>query len=360
MKKQTVLLGMSGGVDSSIAAYLLQKQGYEVIGIFLKLYSDTKNKITGQCSYLEERKMAQKIAALLKIKLITLDYEKKYKSEVLDPMFEEYRKNLTPNPDISCNSIMKFPLLKKIAHNHKAKLIATGHYARIKEAKKGLELHTGVDKTKDQSYFLADLTQKDLKNTLFPLGSLNKNQVRDLAKKLKFPNWNKQGTRGICFVGKTNMRKFLSKKIPKHQGEIRDPENNLIGHHPNASYYTIGQRIGPSSGFSFLKTWQSKSKKWYIAKKSKNTIIAAPEGHKILKGNQIEIKKLKLINPKEKIPKTNLKARIRHLGDLHSGSLTKKNNKYIFKLKKPIEGITKGQYLAIYQKSNLIGSGKIN
>lgn len=360
MEKQTVLLGMSGGVDSSIAAYLLKKQGYNVIGAFLKLYSNTKNPRTGQCSYIEERKIAQKIASSLEIPLITLDFEKEYKSQVINPMYKAYSKNLTPNPDISCNSIIKFPILWKIAKKHHADFIATGHYARIKKEKSSFSLHSGLDKTKDQSYFLSELTQLDLSHTLFPIGSLNKDQVRDLAKRLKFPNWNKQGTRGICFVGKTDMRKFLSKKIPKKPGKIIDPEKNVIGSHPNATYYTIGQRLAPSVGISFLKSWNSQNKKWYVADKIKNTIIAAPENHKSLKSNQIKVKNIHLINPKEKILGKKLKARIRHLGSLHSGTLAKKGNNYIFKLKKPIEAITKGQYLVLYEGSKLLASAEIN
>ena len=153
-EKQTVLLGMSGGVDSSVAALLLKKKGYKVIGIFLKNYSDTKNKITGECSWIEEREMAKKIASILQIPLLTLDYEKEYKKYVINKMFKDYAKGLTPNPDISCNTIIKFPALWKKAKDLKADYIATGHYVKVKNSKNGYELLQGKDKKKDQSYLL--------------------------------------------------------------------------------------------------------------------------------------------------------------------------------------------------------------
>jgi len=355
--KKTVLLGMSGGVDSSVSAYLLKKQGYNVIGAFMKNYSDAKNPLTAQCSYLDDKKSAQTIASILKIPLIYIDSERKYKKEVLTPMYKSYSKNLTPNPDISCNTIIKFPILWKETKKHKANFIATGHYARIKETSKGFELLSGKDTTKDQSYFLSELSQFDLSHTLFPLGNLNKEQVRNIAKKINLPNWNKQGTRGICFVGKTNMQKFLSKKIPKKPGKVISADNRLIGTHSNSAYYTIGQRIGQSVGISFSPTWKNeKNEKLYVADKKGNTLRVVPENHPLLKKIKIKIKNIHLINPKEKIP-SNLKARIRHLGEFHSGTLSK--DKKTFNFKKPVNALAEGQYIVLYNKDKLVASGEI-
>ncbi|PIN92853.1 tRNA 2-thiouridine(34) synthase MnmA [Candidatus Pacearchaeota archaeon CG10_big_fil_rev_8_21_14_0_10_31_24] len=355
--KKTVLLGMSGGVDSSVSAYLLKKQGYKVIGAFMKNYSETKNPITSQCSYLDDKKSAQTIASILKIPLIYIDSEREYKEKVLTPMYKSYSKNLTPNPDISCNTIIKFPILWKAAKKQNADFISTGHYAIIKKTSKGFSLLSGKDKNKDQSYFLSELNQFDLSHTLFPIGNLKKEKVRNLAKKIKLPNWNKQGTRGICFVGKTNMQTFLSKKIPQKPGKVITPENILIGTHPGAMYYTIGQRIGQSVGISFSPNWKNeKNEKLYIANKKNNILIAVPENHILLKRKKIKILKLHLINPEEKIP-NNLKARIRHLGELHSGTLSK--NKKEFTFKKPVKSLAEGQYIVLYNKDNLIASGEI-
>jgi len=356
--QKTVLLGMSGGVDSSVAALLLQKQGYKVIGAFLKVYSENKNKLTGECSYIDDYKMAQKIASILKIKLIFLDFEKQYKESVLNPMFNSYSRNLTPNPDIACNKIIKFPLLWEEARKLKCDYIATGHYAQIKKTKSGFHLLSGKDKTKDQSYFLAELTQKDLQNTLFPLGALKKEKVRQIAKEHKFPNWERHGTTGICFVGQVAMHDFLKQRIKEKAGNVLSPNNEVIGTHKGSSYYTIGQKIGPHIGIEVNKPKGTETKRWYVAEKHGNTIIAAPEGHPLLSKKQIALIKFHLINPKEKIPPS-LKARIRHLGQLHPGKLTKKNNKYHFVFNKPVEAIAEGQYLVLYHKNRVVGSGEI-
>ena len=278
-----VLVAMSGGVDSSVAALLMKKKGYEVIGAFIKNWSDTKNKL-GECAWKEDRKIAIKIAAKLKIPLITLDFEKEYKKHVVDKMFKNYRKGITPNPDIDCNQKIKFPLLWKAAKKLGADFIVTGHYARIKKGKKGHEMLRGKDEGKDQSYFLYRLTQKDLSHSLFPIGDYNKKKVREIARKNKFPNFNRKGTVGICFIGKINLKEFLQKRIKPKKGKILDSEGKQIGEHDGIYYYTIGQRIGPRFGIEIEKGKGKKLKRWYVARKNlkKNEITAAPEGHKIL------------------------------------------------------------------------------
>ncbi|MCX6749327.1 MAG: hypothetical protein NTW17_01105, partial [Candidatus Pacearchaeota archaeon] len=220
-EKPRVLLAMSGGVDSSVSALRLKKQGYEVIGAFMKNWSDTKNSI-GECSWKDDRKEAIFIASQLGIPLITLDFEKQYKKDVVESMFNMYKKGITPNPDIDCNQKLKFPLLWKTAKKLDADFIATGHYARIKKiagrknvsiknkaindkvsvklnsltGKRGDNIQYNLlrakDETKDQSYFLYRLSQKDLERSLFPIGELTKKQVREIAKKNKFPNYNRK------------------------------------------------------------------------------------------------------------------------------------------------------------------------
>ena len=359
MKNQkSVLLALSGGVDSSIAALLLKKQGYKVIACFLKCFSDTKDPITGECNWIKEKQMAQKISSLLKIPFIFLDLEKQYKNQIVLPMIKEYEKGLTPNPDISCNTIIKFPWLLKEAKKRNLDFIATGHYSRIKKIKSEYRLLQGKDKSKDQSYFLYELDQPILQKTIFPIGNLKKEEVRKLAKQNHFPNWNKHGTSGICFVGKIHMKNFLEKRIKNKTGLVLDPNKKPIGTHPGVFYYTIGQRAHSGIGIQFNKPKED-SKKWYIADKKKdNVLIIAPESHPLLKKSKIYIKLLHLINPKDKIPK-NLKARIRHLGQLYPGKLSKSKGRYIFTLSYPAFGIAEGQHLVLYNKDGVIGGGKI-
>lgn len=361
-----VLLALSGGVDSSVAAMLLQKQGYEVIGAFMKNWSDTKNKLTGECQWKEERRFAEKVATKLGIKLITLDFENEYKSQVVDEMFKKYKKGITPNPDIDCNQKIKFPLLIKEAKKLGINLVATGHYIRIVKKNK-YELLRAKDETKDQSYFLYMLKQSELKHCLFPIGDYTKKQIREIAEKNNFPNYNKKGTVGICFIGKINLKDFLQKKIKPKKGKILDPNGNQIGTHDGIFYYTIGQRIGPRFGIDISRDSEKGQdhKKWYVAKKDlrTNTIIVAPEGHEILFRKDIVIKNLYLIDENIKDYKKSTKnvlARIRQVGELLPAKLFYKNNKFNLVLDKAITGISDGQAVVLYDKEKVLGGGVID
>jgi tRNA-uridine 2-sulfurtransferase len=357
--KQKILVGMSGGVDSSVAALLLKKKGYEVYGAFMKNWSDTKNKITGQCAWVEEREHALKIAAKLQIPIITLDFEKEYKKLVVDEMFKKYKKGITPNPDIDCNEKIKFPMFIKEAKKRGISLIATGHYARINKNKKGyFELHRAKDESKDQSYFLYRQNQNDLAHTLFPIGNLTKKRVRKIAEKNKFQNANKKGTVGICFIGKVNLKDFLSKKIKSKKGKILDPDGKQIGEHDGIYYYTIGQRLGPRYGFEVERDKSTgRFLKWYVARKDakKNIIIAAPEGHKLNFRKEIVLKDLHLIDIKKKdLPKRVL-VRIRQVGELIPAMV--RGGKVV--LERGITGISEGQAIVLYWGTKCLGGGVI-
>jgi len=360
MKSQkSVLIGLSGGVDSAVSALLLKKQGYKVISCFMKCFSDTKDPLTGECSWTKDKKDAQKIASHLEIPFIQLDLEKQYKSQVIKPMINKYKQGLTPNPDIQCNTIVKFPWLWKEAKKLGCDYIATGHYARIKKTNSGYQLLKGKDNNKDQSYFLSELTQEDLSHTLFPVGNLTKDKVRKIAKANKLPIWDKHGTRGICFVGKVNIKSFLEKVIKNKQGKVMSSEGEIIGTHPGIQYYTIGQRAHPSIGININKPHYLSQKKLYIAKKIKpNTLIVAEENSPLLEQREIILKNPHLINKKDKIPKL-IQARIRHLGEMHQGKLIKKSNSYLFIPNKPIKSVAEGQYLVLYDKQICLGSGEI-
>ncbi|MDO8467637.1 MAG: tRNA 2-thiouridine(34) synthase MnmA [Nanoarchaeota archaeon] len=367
--KTKILLAMSGGVDSSVAALLLKKQGYEIIGAFMKNWSDTKDPLTGECNWRSERTQAIKIASILNIPLITLDFEKQYKSQVVDEMFKKYKLGITPNPDVDCNNKVKFPLLWKAAKKLNCDLIATGHYACIKEIKNKIELHRAKDESKDQSYFIYRLKEFDLSHTLFPIGNYTKKQIREIAEKNKFPNYNKKSTVGICFIGKVNLKNFLKNKIKPKKGNILNPEGRIIGTHDGIYYYTIGQRIGPRFGININKgiydSNPSQMSRWYVAKKDvkTNTLTAAPEGHKILLRRNIIIKDAHWINNElSKTKSHKVFSRIRQVGELIPSILkyNSKSKKWNVTLNKAITGISEGQAVVLYQKTKCIGGGVIS
>ncbi|MBU2612099.1 MAG: tRNA 2-thiouridine(34) synthase MnmA [Nanoarchaeota archaeon] len=364
ISKQKVLLAMSGGVDSSVAALLLQKAGYEVYGAFMKNWSDTKNKLTGECSWVEERKHAIKIATKLGIPFITLDFEKEYKKLVVDEMFKKYKAGITPNPDIDCNEKIKFPLLIKAAKKAGIPLISTGHYARIKKKGKKYELHRAKDESKDQSYFLYRQSQDDLAHTLFPIGNLTKKEVRKIANKNGFENAQKKGTVGICFIGKVNLKEFLSRKIKPKKGKIIDPQGKIIGQHDGIYFYTIGQRLGPRYGFE-VERKNPKTKrmnKWYVAKKDPktNTLTAAPEGHPILLRKEIFVNNLHLIDTKKKDLPKKVFSRIRQVGELLPSKLNFEKGKLKVTLEKGITGVSEGQAIVLYKETKCLGGGVIS
>ena len=385
---------MSGGVDSSVATLLMKKKGYDVVGAFMKNWSDTKDPISNECMWREDRRVALKIAAKLDIPLVTLDFEKEYRKQVVDEMFKKYKRGITPNPDVDCNQKVKFPLLWKAAKKFGADYIVTGHYARIKKIKankknvnnknkfhKGAfhinnkyqsasdseqhykyELLRAKDESKDQSYFLYRLSEFDLSHTLFPIGDYTKKEVRKIAEENGFSNFNRKSTVGICFIGKVNLKQFLQKKIKPKLGKILDPNGKIIGEHDGIYYYTIGQRIGPRYGIDINKEkGEEKSmKKWYVARKipKTNTIIAAPENHPLNFRKEVILKEPHWIS---ETPRRNMRvsSRIRQVGELLPSTLKYSNNKYQVILNKPITGVSGGQAIVLYQGKKVLGGGVI-
>lgn len=269
-----VFVGMSGGVDSSVTAALLKERGFDVYGVFIKVWEPDWYP----CTWREDRRDAMRVAAQLNIPFSTLDLEKEYKQEIVDYMVEEYRQGRVPNPDVMCNKQIKFGSFLDWALKQGAGYIATGHYARIREFKdqkskvKSFELLKGKDENKDQSYFLWTLTQKQLRHTLFPIGEFEKIRVREMAEEYDLPTAHKKDSQGLCFIGEIEMRDFLSHFIEPRKGGVLDESGNVIGEHDGAFFFAIGQR----HGFSITNT-DTRSKPHYVVDKNiaNNTITVS-------------------------------------------------------------------------------------
>jgi tRNA-specific 2-thiouridylase len=252
--KPKVLLGMSGGVDSSVSAVLLLEQGYEVIGGFMKNWSDRAVGVgsyadPNECGWREERRDAMRVAAQLGIPFHTFDFEEEYRRLVYEYMIAEYKAGRTPNPDVLCNKYMKFDLFMREADKLGCEFVATGHYARKVVDETGVShLLAGVDANKDQSYFLCQLTQEQISRALFPIGHLEKPAVREIARTNNLVVADKKDSQGICFVGQVQMKDFLSERITPHEGNIVTTEGKVIGKHTGFEFYTIGQREGLGIG----------------------------------------------------------------------------------------------------------------
>ena len=225
MKKNKVVIALSGGVDSSVAAFLLKEQGYDLIGLFMKNWHDENVTISDECPWLDDSNDAMLVAEKLNIPFQTVDLSKDYKEKIIDYMFNEYSVGNTPNPDILCNREIKFDVFMDIAISLGADYVATGHYSSIKknnlnEDSLKYELHSGIDQKKDQSYFLCQLNQSHLKRIIFPLGELKKTEVRDIAKKNNLVTAEKKDSQGLCFVGKVSLPDFLQQKLKKKKGNV--------------------------------------------------------------------------------------------------------------------------------------------
>lgn len=360
MKNKKVILGMSGGVDSSVAALLLQKKGYEVIAMFM----DCRNeKLPTSISWEDEQKTVKEICNKLQIKLIIKNCGEGYEKKVISKMFKDYQTGLTPNPDILCNNVGKFPLLYEVMKQEKANFIATGHYARIKRKNKKIKLLTGKDNKKDQSYFLVGVDKKYLEKCIFPIGNLTKEKVRKIAKKENFPNHNKKGSRGICYLGKIDMKKFLKTRIKTKEGKLTDTKGNIIGKHPGIEFFTIGETINESKGIELNKLGKKEysSDKLYVCEKKKgNELKVCKKNDKALYLNKIIINNLKTINKEKNIYNKKIKCRIRHLGEFHKGKLVKQNKKNTFIPKKEIGFVAPGQYIVLYHKKQVLAAGQIS
>ena len=274
MKKKRVVIGMSGGVDSSVAALLLKQQGYDVVGLFMKNWEE--DDTDEYCSSKRDLIDAASVSDVIGIPLEAVNFSAEYKEKVFSKFLEEYKLGQTPNPDVLCNAEIKFKAFLDHAFELGADFIATGHYAQIKKFNGMCQLLKGEDGTKDQSYFLYRLNQRQLANTLFPIGHLYKSDVRKIAQDFNLPNYSKKDSTGICFIGERPFREFLSRYLPHEPGEIRTQEGTIIGEHIGLMYYTIGQRQGLGIG----GTKGGLDEPWFVLEKvmTNNTLIVV-QGH---------------------------------------------------------------------------------
>mgnify|MGYP001270779119 FL=1 len=395
MKKTKVVVALSGGVDSSVAAYLLKDQGYDLIGLFMKNWHDETVTVSDECPWLDDSNDAMLVADKLNIPFQVVDLSKDYKEKIIDYMFDEYSKGNTPNPDILCNREIKFDVFMDVALSLGADYVATGHYSRIKKNKNDnniiYELHSGIDKAKDQSYFLCQLNQDQLSKILFPIGDLTKTEVRKIAKKNNLVTAEKKDSQGLCFVGKVSLPDFLQQKLKKKTGNVIEipsssklfekkinfvdendrllsltnqidyslSDGKIIGKHDGAHYFTIGQRKGLAIG-------GYKDPLFVISTNTQTNEIFVGEGknHPGLNKKALKVKfsDLNWVNDDynfENLRDVKLKARIRYRQKLQKISVYKHLDYLYVEFEDFQSAVTKGQFLAIYDNSQLIASGVI-
>ena len=273
-RKARVIVGMSGGVDSSVAAWMLKAQGFEVVGLFMKNWED--DDTDDYCTSRTDLVDAASVADVIGIELEAVNFAAEYRERVFAQFLREYAAGRTPNPDVLCNSEIKFRAFLDHARSLGADRIATGHYARVRGDGTRVELLKALDATKDQSYFLHQLTQEQLAPVLFPLGEITKREVRAIARREGIPTWAKKDSTGICFIGERPFRDFLAKYLPKSPGMIETPAGTVVGGHHGLAYYTLGQRQGLGIG----GTKQGGDLPWFVADKdrARNALIVV-QGH---------------------------------------------------------------------------------
>ncbi len=353
MNTKTVAIGMSGGVDSSVAAYLLKKQGYSVFGLFMKNWSDDDLNCQAKKDFEDVIKVCEK----LKIDYYSINFEKEYYEDVFSKCLEEFKLGITPNPDILCNKEIKFNLFLKKSIELGADFLATGHYAQTKLINNKNHLLKSFDLNKDQTYFLYTLNSSILEKVLFPIGNLTKQEVRKIAKDQNLATYAKKDSTGICFIGERKFKEFLSKYISYKNGEIRTLEEKKVGEHQGLSFYTIGQRKGLQIG--------GKGDAWFVIKKDmKNNVLYVAQGkdHPALFSKKLIAKKISWVienfNP---IAPYKCLAKIRYRQNDQKCQIDKIENDNIYvSFESPQRAITQGQSIVFYQKEICLGGAIIS
>lgn len=392
-----VVVGLSGGVDSSVAAYLLQQQGYEVIGLFMKNWHDDSVTISDECPWLEDSNDALLVAEKLGIPFQTVDLSEEYKEKIVDYMFNEYEKGRTPNPDVLCNREIKFDVFMKIAMSLGADFVATGHYCRKGEIEVGGEkmyqLLAGIDDNKDQSYFLCQLSQDQLSKALFPIGELTKPEVRKIAAEMEMITAEKRDSQGLCFIGKVRLPEFLQQKLQPKEGlivqidksdaiyqEVCEADANLerqfafaakslayeetmgkvVGKHQGAHYFTTGQRKGLNVGGTteplFVIATNVATNTIYVGLGNEHPGLFK----KALYIKQEEVHWIREDLALEENQTRETMARIRYRQPLQKATLHQFGHGMYVVFEQPQSAITEGQFAAWYEGEELLGSGVIS
>jgi len=388
-----VVVGLSGGVDSSVAAYLLKEEGYEVIGLFMINWHDKTGVIDADCPWDEDVVFAELVAKKLKIPFHVVDLSKPYRVRVIDYMFSEYQKGRTPNPDVLCNREIKFDAFLEAAEAYKPDYVATGHYCKKESSQiNGKEIQhllAGADPNKDQSYFLCQLSQEQLARTLFPIGHLKKPKVREIAKEQGLASAGKKDSQGICFVGKVHLPVFLQQKLKAREGNIFEIPSDLgqyssdkqdfseleafcspwtyvkedgtwTGKHQGAHFFTVGQRKGLNVGGKteplFVIATDVKSNRIYVGQGQKHPGLYR-RGLKIIPG---EIHWVRRDLEMQSGESRDYLVRIRYRQELQEGTLHQSDSGLYITFKEPQRGVAAGQFAAWYDGAELVGSGVIN
>ena len=389
---QRVVIGLSGGVDSSVAAHLLKEQGYDVVGLFMINWHDTTGTLEGDCAWHDDRVFAELVAKRLDIPLHVVDLSEQYRKRVVEYMFSEYERGRTPNPDVLCNREIKFDVFLKEAQKLGADFVATGHYCQKAEeiAHDGTTIYkllAGADKNKDQSYFLCQLSQEQLRYAMFPIGHIEKPEVRRIAEEQHLATAKRKDSQGICFVGKVDLPVFLQQKLKAAKGNIHEikPEwvkynrevadddlaglsepwhytvrdGKKIGEHKGAHFYTIGQRKGLGIG-------GRKESLFIIGTDVEQNVIYVGEGdnHPGLyrKALKINLKEIHWVNPSRKLivgESARFAVRIRYRQPLQQATLFIREEGAYILFDEPQRGIAAGQFAAWYDGEELVGSGVI-
>lgn len=392
-----IVVGLSGGVDSSVAAYLLKQQGHHVVGLFMRNWNDASVTLEDECPWIEDSNDALMVAQKLGIPFQVIDMSELYKERIVDYMFEEYEKGRTPNPDVLCNREVKFDAFMDVALSLGAEKVATGHYAQLSSVEKDGEtiyrLLAGNDNNKDQSYFLCQLSQDQLSKALFPIGHLTKPQVREIAKEIGLVTADKKDSQGLCFIGKVSLPEFLKQQLQPKEGEIveifRDfpgfnqpqPEfsskqeeleylsskikyqksdGKVIGKHQGAQYYTIGQSKGLGIG-------GHKESCFVISRDMENNILFVGESHsfpglykKALKINNDEVKWIRKDLQLQNGESREVMARIRYRQPLQKATIYQFEDAFYIEFEEPQSAIAEGQFAAWYDGEETLGSGVIS
>lgn len=364
--KGRVVVGMSGGVDSSVSAWLLKQQGYDVLGVFMKNWEDDDD--SEYCSSRQDWLDAASVADLVGVDIDAVNFASNYKDRVFAEFLREYSAGRTPNPDVLCNAEIKFKAFLDHAMGLGADFIATGHYARVRavESASGdtrYQLLKGVDTSKDQSYFLHRLNQKQLSRTLFPLGELPKTEVRRLAEELKLPNAAKKDSTGICFIGERPFREFLNRYLPTEPGPIKTPEGKVIGEHMGLAFHTYGQRKGLGiGGVKGTQRADGTAEAWYAARKdlATNTLyVVQGHDHPWLLTKQLKAENISWIDGQApELGAYAAKTRYRQ-SDASCQLIATSTNEFELQFSDPQWAVTPGQSAVLYEGDVCLGGGII-